>query len=120
MDIFGGKWSFVIIGKLHSAPKRFNEMCRDLGISTKALSDALKSLDGSKVASPFGVSKNHSPIPRREYSAAFPCHENYPAPKTLPSDGSLFATFLPSESPQKSKTPMSNIGGSPVFTGFLS
>ncbi len=49
MDIFGGKWSFIIIGELHSGPKRFNEMSRDLGISTKALSDALKSLEANEV-----------------------------------------------------------------------
>ena len=49
MDIFGGKWSFIIIGELHSGPKRFNEMSRDLGISTKALSDALKSLEANGV-----------------------------------------------------------------------
>ena len=45
MEIFGGKWSFVIIGKLHEGPTHFNELCRDLGISTKSLSDALKSLE---------------------------------------------------------------------------
>ena len=49
MDIFGGKWSFIIIGELHAGPKRFNEMSRDLGISTKALSDALKSLEKNEV-----------------------------------------------------------------------
>ncbi len=49
MDIFGGKWSFIIIGELHAGPKRFNEMSRDLGISTKSLSDALKSLEANGV-----------------------------------------------------------------------
>jgi len=49
MGIFGGKWSFVIIGKLHEGPKHFNELCRDLGISTKSLSDALKNLELNEV-----------------------------------------------------------------------
>jgi len=45
MNIFGGKWTFVIIGELHTGTKRFNELGRKLGISTKSLSDALKSLE---------------------------------------------------------------------------
>lgn len=45
MEIFSGKWSFVIIGELHIGAKRFNELSRKLGISTKSLSDALKSLE---------------------------------------------------------------------------
>lgn len=49
MEIFGGKWSFLIIGELHSGTKRFNEMNRNLGISTKALSDALKSLESNGI-----------------------------------------------------------------------
>nr|WP_314466213.1 helix-turn-helix domain-containing protein [uncultured Clostridium sp.] len=49
MEIFSGKWSFVIMGELYSGPKRFNEMGKDLGISTKSLSDALKSLETSGV-----------------------------------------------------------------------
>jgi DNA-binding HxlR family transcriptional regulator len=49
MEIFGGKWSFLIIGELHEGTKRFNEMNRNLGISTKALSDALKSLESNGI-----------------------------------------------------------------------
>ena len=49
MEIFGGKWSFVIIGELHTGTKRFNELSRKLGISTKSLSDALKSLEASGI-----------------------------------------------------------------------
>lgn len=45
MVIFGGKWSFLIMGELHSGTKRFNELNRNLEISTKSLSDALKSLE---------------------------------------------------------------------------
>ena len=45
MNIFGGKWTFVIMGELHTGTKRFNELGRKLGISTKSLSDALKNLE---------------------------------------------------------------------------
>lgn len=59
MDIFGGKWSFVIIGELHTGTKRFNELSRKLGISTKSLSDALKNLESNQVI----VRTVHSTIP---------------------------------------------------------
>lgn len=49
MENFGGKWSFVIIGELHTGTKRFNELSRKLGISTKSLSDALKNLESNGV-----------------------------------------------------------------------
>jgi len=49
MNIFGGKWAFVIIGKLHEGSKHFNELCRDLEISTKSLSDTLKNLEANGV-----------------------------------------------------------------------
>jgi DNA-binding HxlR family transcriptional regulator len=49
MEIFGGKWAFVIIGELHSGAKHFNELNKSLGISTKSLSDALKSLESNGV-----------------------------------------------------------------------
>ena len=45
MDIFGGKWSFIIIGELHEGTKHFNELIKSLQISTKSLSDALKNLE---------------------------------------------------------------------------
>ncbi len=45
MEIFGGKWSFLIIGELHTGSKHFNELIKNLGISTKALSDVLKKLE---------------------------------------------------------------------------
>jgi DNA-binding HxlR family transcriptional regulator len=45
MDIFGGKWSFAIIGELHIEKRHFNELSRSLGISTKSLSDCLKNLE---------------------------------------------------------------------------
>ncbi|MBU3811686.1 MAG: helix-turn-helix transcriptional regulator [Candidatus Niameybacter stercoravium] len=49
IEIFGGKWSFIIMGELHTGPKRFNELSKKLGISTKSLSDALKSLESNGV-----------------------------------------------------------------------
>lgn len=49
MEIFGGKWSFVIIGELHTGPQYFNELRRNIGINTKSLSDALKSLESNGV-----------------------------------------------------------------------
>ena len=49
MNILGGKWSFVIIEELCSGTKHFNEMNKNLGISTKALSDALKNLEANGI-----------------------------------------------------------------------
>lgn len=49
MEIFGGKWSFLIMGELHRGTKRFNELGRNLEISTKSLSDALKSLEANGI-----------------------------------------------------------------------
>lgn len=49
MDVFGAKWAFVIIGELHVGSKHFNELKRSLDISTKSLSDALKSLEANGV-----------------------------------------------------------------------
>jgi DNA-binding HxlR family transcriptional regulator len=49
MEIFGGKWSFLIMGELHAGTKHFNELSRNLEISTKSLSDALKSLEASGI-----------------------------------------------------------------------
>ena len=59
MDIFGGKWSFLIIGELQTGTRHFNELSRKLGISTKSLSDALKSLGSNEVI----VRTVHSTIP---------------------------------------------------------
>jgi DNA-binding HxlR family transcriptional regulator len=49
MGIFGGKWSFIIIGELHTGTKHFNEFIKKLGISTKSLSDVLKNLETNGV-----------------------------------------------------------------------
>lgn len=45
MNIFGGKWTFLIIGELHSGTKQFNELSRNLKINTKSLTNSLRSLE---------------------------------------------------------------------------
>lgn len=59
MEIFGGKWAFVIMGELHTGTKHFNELGRKLGISTKSLSDVLKNLESNGVV----IRTVHSTIP---------------------------------------------------------
>ncbi len=49
MEIFGGKWTFLIMGELNNGPKRFNQLHRSLGCSTKSLTDALKTLEAQGV-----------------------------------------------------------------------
>ncbi len=49
MDIFSGKWSFIIMGELHDGPKRFNQLNKAIGCSTKSLSDSLKLLEQNDI-----------------------------------------------------------------------
>ncbi len=49
MEIFGGKWTFIIMGELHNGPMRFNQLNKNIGCSTKSLSDALKSLEKNEI-----------------------------------------------------------------------
>ena len=49
MQVFGGKWAFLIMGELNSGPMRFNQLNRNLGCSTKSLTDALKTLEAEGV-----------------------------------------------------------------------
>jgi DNA-binding HxlR family transcriptional regulator len=49
MQIFSGKWTFLIMGELHAKPMRFNQLHRNLGCSTKSLTDALKALEAEGV-----------------------------------------------------------------------
>ena len=51
IEIIGGKWTFLIIGELLAGKCHFNEMCRDLEINTKSLSDALKNLEANGIIS---------------------------------------------------------------------
>lgn len=45
MNIFGGKWSFLVLEELRGGPKRFNQINKSLDISTKSLTDTLKHLE---------------------------------------------------------------------------
>lgn len=45
MDIFGNKWSFMIINELSAGAKRFNQLKKALDINTKSLTDTLKHLE---------------------------------------------------------------------------
>lgn len=45
MNIFNGKWTYIIMGELHAGPQKFNQLNRNVGCSTKSLSDTLKSLE---------------------------------------------------------------------------
>lgn len=49
MDIFGGKWTILILSALYTGTKRFNEMSKDLGINTKSLTDSLRSLESNGI-----------------------------------------------------------------------
>jgi DNA-binding HxlR family transcriptional regulator len=51
MDIFGGKWTYIIMGELHAGPQKFNQLNRNVGCSTKSLSDALKKLEQNGIIS---------------------------------------------------------------------
>ena len=45
MEIFGGKWTFLVLEQLHVGTMRFGDLCRALGISTKSLTDTLRHLE---------------------------------------------------------------------------
>lgn len=45
MEIFSGKWSFLVLEELRNGPKRFNHINKVLNISTKSLTDTLKHLE---------------------------------------------------------------------------
>lgn len=49
MQIFGGKWTFLIMGELHNGPRRFNDLNRSIGCNTKSLSDTLKVLEKNEI-----------------------------------------------------------------------
>lgn len=51
MQIFGGKWTFLVMGELHNGPRRFNDLNRSVGCSTKSLSDTLKILEEHEIIS---------------------------------------------------------------------
>ena len=49
MQIFSGKWTFLVMGELYECPKRFNQLTRNLGCNTNSLSDTLKLLEENQV-----------------------------------------------------------------------
>lgn len=51
MEVFSGKWSFIILDELHDGPRRFNQLNKSLQINTKSLTDALKQLEQYGVVS---------------------------------------------------------------------
>ena len=51
MNIFGSKWTFIIINELNSGAKRFNQLRKGLNINTKSLSDTLKHLESNGIIS---------------------------------------------------------------------
>ncbi|CAH1212434.1 hypothetical protein PAECIP111893_03536 [Paenibacillus plantiphilus] len=52
LNIFGGKWSFLVITQLFTGTKRYNELQRQLNhVSSKALSDTLRHLLKNEIIS---------------------------------------------------------------------
>lgn len=45
MDVFGGKWSFLVLEQLHIGTMRFGELSRAMDVSTKSLTDTLRHLE---------------------------------------------------------------------------
>ena len=45
MEIFGGKWAFLVLEQLHVGTMRFGDLRRALGVSTKSLTDTLRHLE---------------------------------------------------------------------------
>ena len=44
-EVFGGKWTFLVLEQLHLGKMRFSELHRALGVSTKSLTDTLRHLE---------------------------------------------------------------------------
>jgi len=45
IDVFGGKWAFLVLEQLHIGTMRFSELEKALNISTKSLTDTLRNLE---------------------------------------------------------------------------
>jgi len=45
MEVFGGKWAFLVIEQLHIGTMRFSDLLKALDISTKSLTDTLRHLE---------------------------------------------------------------------------
>jgi len=51
MDVFGGKWAFLVLEQLHIGTMRFSELEKALSVSTKSLTDTLRHLEENGVIS---------------------------------------------------------------------
>lgn len=51
MQIFSMKWAFMVMAELHPGPRRFNQINKSIGCSTKSLSDTLKQLEENGIIS---------------------------------------------------------------------
>ena len=49
MEIFSGKWSFLVLEQLHVGTMRFGDLRRALGVSTKSLTDTLRHLEAKGI-----------------------------------------------------------------------
>ena len=49
MDIFSGKWAFLVLEQLHVGTMRFGDLRRALGVSTKSLTDTLRHLESKGI-----------------------------------------------------------------------
>ena len=45
IDVFGGKWAFLVLEQLHLGTMRFSELSKALEVSTKSLTDTLRHLE---------------------------------------------------------------------------
>ncbi|SFB58203.1 transcriptional regulator, HxlR family [Cohnella sp. OV330] len=50
LQIFGGKWPFLVVQQLFKGPQRFNQLRRNLDtVSSKALSEVLRNLEQNDI-----------------------------------------------------------------------
>lgn len=49
MDVFGGKWAFLVLDQLHLGTMRFGDLRRALDVSTKSLTDTLRHLEANGI-----------------------------------------------------------------------
>lgn len=49
MDIFGGKWAFLVIEQLHIGTMRFSQLAKALDVNTKSLTDTLRRLEDNGI-----------------------------------------------------------------------
>ena len=49
MQLFSSKWAFLVMGELHPGARRFNQLQKSIGCSTKSLTDTLKLLEANGI-----------------------------------------------------------------------